>query len=218
MHRPALGIKPVPAASSIPRMLRIVDPPPSPHRYAGPMTTTPGGKATSGFARSARGILTQSAIALLALTALTVAIIGLVRSGPAHNTQPAVGAAASGDTTEADRALCTAVAPLLAEESRINKAYLDLGDSGTPASDAATPQFIIDVSDWVSAVQPVVNEHPNADPFLQRSLQRFIDDLNLIVLDLKPGPWPQYIKTLWSDSVGAYSGPFHVCYRLGVTW
>lgn len=161
--------------------------------------------------------------AVVAFAALAVGIVALV-------TQPSAAPVATGpsgqrssapaatDTTEADRALCTAIGPLLAEGDEINNAYGDLGDAGTPARDAATPKFIRDSLDWISRVQPIVDEHPGADQFLQRSIQRSVDDTHLIVLDLEPGPLPQYLRTLFSDSVGAYSGPVHICEQLGVTW
>jgi len=162
----------------------------------------------------------------MAVVALITAIAALVVGSAALATRPAAvreaaqpsSTPAAGDTTQADRALCAAVGPLLAEENRINNAYGDLGDSGTPSRDAATPQFITDILDWIRRVQPVVDEHQDADPFLRRSVQRFIDDKHLIVLDLEPGPLPLSLRTLFSDSVGAFSGPLHVCERLGVRW
>ena len=172
---------------------------------------------------SKRSIAAIWTTAVVALAALVVGIVALatqpssapVAAGPSM--QPS-SAPAAGDTTEADRALCTAIGPLLAEENRINNGYVDLGDSGTPARDEATARFISDTLDWISRVQPIVDQHPDVDPFLQRSTQRFIDDVHLIVLDLEPGPLPQYLRTLFSDSVGAFSGPLHICERLGVTW
>lgn len=162
----------------------------------------------------------------MAVVALITAIAALVVGSAALATRPAAAreaaqpssTPAAGDTPQADRALCTAIGPLLAEENLINNEYGDLGDSGTPSRDAATPQFITDILDWIRRVQPVVDEHQDADPFLRRSVQRFIDDKHLIVLDLEPGPLPLSLRTLFSDSVGAYSGPLHVCEGLGVTW
>lgn len=161
--------------------------------------------------------------AVVALAALVVGIVALVTqpsaapvaAGPSG--QPSSAPAAT-DTAEADRALCTAIGPLLAEGDEINNAYGDLGEAGTPARDAATAKFIRDSLDWVRRVQPIIDQHPDADRFLQRSIQRSVDDTHLIALDLEPGPLPQYLRTLFSDSVGAYSGPLHICEQLGVTW
>ena len=158
---------------------------------------------------------------LLSAAALATGIVSLVRPAPTPPAPPASSAASAkptGDTTEADRALCKAIAPLMAESDRMHNSYVDLGDPGTPARDAATPKFITDTQDWIRRIQPVVDANPNVDPFLQRSLQRVIDDQHLLVLDLTPGPLSYYAKTLWPDSVGAYSGPLHICDRLGVKW
>jgi len=158
----------------------------------------------------------------MALAALAVGIIALAtRPAPsdAAATQPNQPATATpSDTTEADRALCTAIAPLMAENDRFSNGYVDLGEPGTPARDAATPKYISDTLDWISRVQPIVDQHPDVDPFFRRSLQRFIDDQHLFVLDLQPGPPTSYGKALYTDSVGAYSGPLHLCHDLGVKW
>ena len=159
---------------------------------------------------------------LLATASLVIGIVLLLRpaSTPAAATPaPATSnAATTGDTTDADRALCTAIAPLMAENDQFSNAYARLGDAGTPARDAATPKIITDTQDWVRRIQPVLDQNRSADPFFQRSLQRYIDDQHLIVLDLTPGPLTSYAKVLFSDSVGAYSGPLHLCDGLGVKW
>ena len=159
---------------------------------------------------------------LLATAALVIGIVLLVRPAPA---QPAAiptpatpSATAPGDTTEADRALCTAIAPLMGETDRITKAWVDLGEAGTPARDAATPKFITDTQDWIRRIQPVLDQHPDVDPYFQRSLQRFIDDQHLMVVDLVPGPLSSHAKALYDDGSGAYGGPLHVCYDLGIKW
>ncbi|WP_431241084.1 hypothetical protein ACQ86B_28705 (plasmid) [Mycolicibacterium aichiense] len=106
----------------------------------------------------------------------------------------------------------------MAENDQTNNTYAKTGDAGTPARDAATPKFISDTLDWIRKAQPILDQHPDVDPFFRRSLQRFIDDQHLIVIDLTPGPLAQYTKTLFSDSVGAYSGPLHICDGLGIKW
>ncbi len=68
------------------------------------------------------------------------------------------------------------------------------------------------------AYNPFSTKHPDVDPFFKRSLQRYIDDQHLVVVDLSPGPLSSYAKVLFSDSVGAYSGPLHLCDGLGVKW
>ena len=106
----------------------------------------------------------------------------------------------------------------MTEVNRISNTYLGLGEAGTPARDSTLPKFISDTQDWIGRVQPILDQHPDARPFFRRSLQRFIDDRNLLVSDLKPGPLPPEAYAMWSDSLGAYSGPLRICDQLGVKW
>jgi hypothetical protein len=164
-------------------------------------------------------------VAVLVAAALVVTVIALIVIRPTPAAIPASApitttpaSAQPEDTTTADRALCTAIAPLMSEINRISNTYLGLGDAGTPARDSTLPKFISDVQDWIGRVQPILDQHPDARPFFRRSLQRFIDDRNLLVSDLKPGPLSTYAYALWSDSLGAYGGPLHICEQLGVKW
>jgi hypothetical protein len=160
-------------------------------------------------------------VAVLAAAALVVTVIALIVIRPTPAAIPAsapVTTTPPQDTTPFDRALCTAIAPLMTEINHISNTYLGLGDAGTPARDSSLPKFISDVQDWIGRVQPILDQHPDARPFFRRSLQRFIDDRNLLVSDLKPGPLTTYAYAMWSDSLGAYSGPLHICDQLGVKW
>ena len=159
-------------------------------------------------------------VAVLAAAALLVTVIALIRPTPAAipASAPITTTPAPVDTTAFDRALCTAIAPLMTEVNRISNTYLGLGEAGTPARDRTLPKFISDMQDWIGRVQPILDQHPDARPFFRRSLQRFIDDRNLLVSDLKPGPLPTEAYAMWSDSLGAYSGPLRICDQLGVKW
>lgn len=159
---------------------------------------------------------------VLAAASLIVSILILSKPTPATSSAPATNTPPStpesGSTKDADLALCTAFAPLMAESDRITKSFVGAGPDGSPERSAATPQFITDTEDWIRRVQPIVDRHPEVDPYFRRGLQRFIDDRHLLVVDLTPGPLNSYAKTLYADSVGAYSGPLHLCYDLGVKW
>jgi len=158
---------------------------------------------------------------LLATAALVVGVVGLARPTPAPVAAAPTSAPSTptpGDTTAADRALCTAIAPLMGENDRFSNAYIRLGEAGSPARDQALPKFISDSQDWVKRVQPILDQHSDANPYLQRTLQRFLDDRSLLVSDMGPGPLTSYANALWADSLGAYSGPLHVCGGVGVTW
>lgn len=106
----------------------------------------------------------------------------------------------------------------MSANDKFSNEYARLGDAGTDARDAATPKFISDTLSWIERVQPIVDQNPSADAFLRRTLQRYVDDQRLIAFDLTTGPLPGYMKSLFSDSVGAYAGPLHICDRLGVQW
>ena len=175
--------------------------------------------------RPSKGLpLTVAAAILLAIAALVVGIINLnlpsrTSAVPAPSATPSAATPTPAqETTVADRTLCAAIAPLMGESDRIGKAYIGLGTGGTPARDAAVPKFISDTQDWIGRIQPVLDRHPDASPFFHRSLQRFIDDQNLIVSDLAAGPLTAWAEALWWDSLGAYSGPLHICARHGVKW
>ncbi|MBE5477883.1 hypothetical protein E3G68_005237 [Mycobacteroides abscessus] len=167
----------------------------------------------------AAGVITAT---VLAAAALAVGIVTLTKLPHDASAAPAASEAAStqgsGDTKGADLALCTAIAPLMADNDQFSNAYVRLGDAGTPARDAATPKYITDTNDWIRRIQPVLDDHPDADRFLRRSLQRYIDDQRLVVIDLGPGPLSSYAKVLFSDATGAYTGPTSYCDKLGIKW
>jgi hypothetical protein len=170
------------------------------------------------------GLLTAGVVVaiLLSTAALVVGIINLTGPTPAPaaaaptSTSPST--SSTGDTTAADRALCTAIGPLMAENNKFTNAWADLGESGTPAKDAALPKFISDTQDWISRAQPILDQNPDASAFFRRSFQRFIDDQHLLAVGIAPGPFPAYATALWVDSIGAYGGPLRVCYQLGIRW
>ncbi len=191
-----------------------------------PPLLQPGHGAHQRGATEPRGhSLSLWALVVVAVIAASVGIGGgitaLVR--PAHHTanqspQPSETTSAPTATPTADRALCSAIAPVMADFDRFSKANSHLGEPGTPGRDAAIPKFVADSQNWVSRIQPILDEHPGSSPFLQRSLQRMIDDRSLLVADLEPGPPTTYAKKLRADETGSYIGPLHICSDLGVTW
>ena len=122
-----------------------------------------------------------AAAILLATAALVVGIVDLTRSStraaPAAST-PTTPAPTSAPTdfTGANRALCTAIAPLMTEDNRVAKMFSNLGPAGSQGWDAGKDKFVSDTKDWVGRIQPVIDSHPNVDPYFRRSLQRFVDD------------------------------------------
>jgi hypothetical protein len=167
-----------------------------------------------------RGRLTAAAIAVaivVAVAALVIAIIGLVR-GP-QPAQPAVTAQApQSSATDADRALCQAIAPLMKENDDRSNAFLATGQPGSPEQDAALPKFVSDTQDWVRRTQQALDAHANPPRFTTRTLQRYIDDMQLFVSSVRPGPGTKYDEAAWTGSIVAYGGPLAACQALGIQW
>jgi hypothetical protein len=174
--------------------------------------------------RRSKGMAIAVAAAIvLAIAALVIGIVDLTRSSPAAapaaTTPTAPGpTSAPADTTSANRALCTAIAPLMTEDNRVAKTLSSLAPAGSPAWNAAVPKFVSDTKDWVGRIQPVIDSHPDVDPYFRRSLQRFVDDQRALAGDLEAGPWQAYDQTIWDDGLGAGTGPLSICWDLGVKW
>jgi len=160
--------------------------------------------------------------ALLALAALVVGIVALVtRPAPSDVAADPLNqqaGAAPADTTEADRALCTAIKPLMSEDDERSNAWIATGEPGSPERDAALPEFREYTEDWAGRLQDAVDANPNAHPFFLRTLQRFIDDRLLLVRNMRPGPAKNYDNQAWADSMTAYGGPLSICGSLGIKW
>lgn len=158
--------------------------------------------------------------------ALVVAIVAVARPSASSLTHVAPPSAASStvtstaakDSVAEARALCTVLAPLFGEMDQKSNAWQATGDPGTPARDAALPGYRAFVEDWAGRAQDALAAHPDADSFLKRTLQRFIDDRILMVRNMRPGPATEYDKEAWADSGTAYEGPLSVCYQLGIKW
>jgi hypothetical protein len=160
---------------------------------------------------------------VLAAAALVVGIVALVRpapSAPPPAAAPSSSSAHPTGTTEANRAFCTDVAPLMTESDTSAQAFSSVGKD-SPDWKAAAEKFVPETKAWVSRMQPVIDRHGDADPFLLRSMQRFVDDRRYLVADLTAGDgaeWMPHDQTNWNDSLSALDGPMTVCWDLGVKW
>lgn len=172
-----------------------------------------------------RTALTASGIILavvLAASALVVALTTRVDSNDSNSTAPPAdspAASSSPASTEiADRALCTAIAPLMVEQNKVSNDWFRLGEPGSTARDAGLPKFIDDTENWVGRAEAVLAEHPDVQPRLERTMNRYLDDLWLFVNNIAPGPSEDYDKAAWIDSMIAYGGPQTICDDLGAGW
>jgi uncharacterized membrane protein len=157
---------------------------------------------------------------LLGATALVVSLTGVGRQSVQSTTATSASAtpAAGGDTTEADRALCQAIAPVMTDADKAANDWTAQGEQGTPSSDAALPKFVSDSRDHAKRLQESLDSHSEVQPFFRRTLQRYIDDLSLYVANVRPGAKQPYDATMWSESLGAYGGPLSICQGLGINW
>jgi hypothetical protein len=151
---------------------------------------------------------------LMAVAALVIALVSLL-SQPS----PAAGPSSSPQAaTAADKALCQAIGPLMKENDDRSNSFLASGQPGTPQRDAALPKFVSDTQDWARRTQQVLDAHANPPRFTTRALQRYVDDMQLFVASVRPGPGTQYDEAAWTDSIVAYGGPLATCQQLGISW
>jgi len=155
----------------------------------------------------------------LAAAALVVSLVSAHRNGtPTQTAQSASQPTNQATPGTDDRALCEAIAPLIKEAAADGKAFVALGNSGTPARDAGIDGFAAKTADWVKRTQAVVDHRmTTASPdYLMRSLQRFIDDRRAYASNIRPGPATDGDNAAWGDSLVAAGGLFEVCGGLGV--
>ena len=152
---------------------------------------------------------------MLAVTALVVAVVALLKqpesTSPASTPNPQA-------VTDADKALCQAIGPLMKENDDRSNAFLGTGEAGSPERDAALPKFVSDTRDWARRTQQVLDSHANPPRFSTRALQRYVDDMLLFAASVRTGPGTQYDEAAWTDSIVSYGGTLTVCQQLGINW
>jgi hypothetical protein len=188
-------------------------PPPPPYVPAGPFVQRP---RRVGVLLAAIGIVVAIG---LATPAVVVSLISAHRNAtPGAASQPASQPTTQAASNADDKVLCEAIAPLIKEAAADGKAFVALGDYGTPARDAGIDGFANKTADWVKRVQAVADQHMTTAPpdYLMRSLQRFIDDRRAYASNIRPGPVTDGDKAAWGDSLVAAAGLFEVCGDLGV--
>ena len=167
--------------------------------------------------RGTLGTVATALALLIAIAALIVAIVALAKEPPPAPV-PAAAPTQPPPTADADRKLCEAIAPLMKENDDRSNAFLATGQPGSPEQDAALPKFVTDTQDWARRTQQVLDANANPPRLLTRTLQRYVDDMQLFVASVRPGPGTKYDEAAWTDSIVAYGGPLAICQALGVQW
>jgi hypothetical protein len=158
------------------------------------------------------------AVGLVVATVLALAALVIALAWPDSKPAPTAGPASPQSTTAVDKSLCQAIGPLMKENDDRSNAFLASGQPGTPQRDAALPKFVSDTQDWARRTQQVLDANANPPRFTTRALQRYIDDMQLFVASVRPGPGTQYDEAAWTDSIVAYGGPLTACQQLGIGW
>lgn len=159
-------------------------------------------------------ILAVATATILAVTALVIGLVALLTEPSA----PAPSNTSGQSTATADKALCQAIGPLMKENDDRSNAFLATGEPGTPKRDAALQKFVTDTQEWARRTQQTLDAHSNPSRLITRALQRYVDDMQLFVASVRPGPGTQYDEAAWTDSIVAYGGPLTICQQLGVNW
>ncbi|GAB3010143.1 hypothetical protein [Mycobacterium bourgelatii] len=164
--------------------------------------------------KTTAGVL--AAIAL-AVVALVVAVVSLVTQ-PEPAPSPTAATPNPQAITDADKAMCQAIGPLMKENDDRSNAFLATGEAGSPERDAALSKFVSDTRAWVQRTQQTLDDHASPPRFTVRALQRYVDDMQMFVASVRPGPGTQYDEAAWTDSIVAYGGVLSSCQQLGVSW
>lgn len=152
---------------------------------------------------------------VLAVAALVVAVVALVTQPPPA---PRASSPSPQAVTDADKAMCQAIGPLMKENDDRSNAFLATGGAGSPERDAALPKFVSDTQGWAHRTQDALDAHANPPRFTTRALQRYVDDMQMFVASVRPGAGTQYDEAAWTDSIVAYGGVLTACQQLGISW
>lgn len=118
----------------------------------------------------------------------------------------------------ADKDFCVAIAPLVKEANDTDRSFSGLGEPGTAARDAGIPGFQASVRDWLTRVEPVLDEHAGASGFMTRNVNRYVDDRRIYAAMLRAGPAAAEDTAAWNGQLMALGAPYEVCRKLGVWW
>lgn len=176
----------------------------------GPPDFTPAPLQRQRPSRTTVGVIAAVVLATVALVLSLISLFSEPEQPPGPPKPPSV--------ADADKALCQAIGPLMKENDDRSNAFLATGEAGSPERDAALPKFVTDTQDWARRTQQALDGHSSPPRLSTRALQRYIDDMQLFVASVRPGPGTQYDEAAWTDSIVAYGGTLATCQQLGIGW
>lgn len=150
-----------------------------------------------------------------------VALVVALTRHAASPTSPAgqtTSATTAADTTEADKALCNAIAPQLERSEDLRNSFVGAGPANSPVADAALPKFVDDTKQWAQETQQALHNDLGPPRHITRTLQRYIGDMLLYVEGLRPGRSTKYNEAAWVDASESENGPIMDCFAVGVKW
>jgi hypothetical protein len=160
----------------------------------------------------------RKTVGIVVAIVLALAVLVIALAWPDSKPAPTASSASPQAAMAADKSLCQAIGPLMKQNDDRSNAFLATGQPGSPERDAALPKFVSDIQDWARRTQQVLDAHANPPRFTTRTLQRYIDDMQLFVASVRPGAGTQYDEAAWTDSIVAYGGPLATCQQLGIGW
>jgi hypothetical protein len=164
-------------------------------------------------------VLVGVGVALAVVLAAAALVVSLTKEGAASiDRGHSETTSAAGDTTDADRALCEDVGPLLRESGESGRRFVNLGRTGTPERDAGITEYRQEVEDWSRRIQPILDADGGPPRHLTRTLQRFVDYTLVYARSIRTGPATEFDAAAWNNRVVNYGGPLELCRSLGIEW
>jgi hypothetical protein len=156
---------------------------------------------------------------LLAAAALVVSVLRVDSDRTTTTSTETEATEPQGFDDDADRELCVAIGPLMKESEDLRNRLVDSGPQNSPERMAAIPKFQSDTYDWQRRAQQVLNDHAEPPRYLERVVQRYIDDSVNHAEILAPNrESSKYEIPLYDLGLMDYSGVLGRCFDLDAPW
>ena len=173
--------------------------------------------------RQRRGVLLPLAVGVAVLLSAAALVVSLVKGG-GESPSGASTQTGSPDRPEvlvedADRALCTAICPLMVESQDSRKSFQAIGPQNSPERKAAIPKFERVTNEWAQRMQQVINDEASPPRYLTRVVQRYVDDMTTYVVSLSPDrDSSSYETPIYDLTIMDFSGIMGRCLDVGAPW